>query len=33
LASFVADGHWSAADALRVADLIASTNARRLYRL
>lgn len=33
LASFVADGHWSAADASRVAELIASANARRLYRL
>ncbi|QGN32171.1 amidohydrolase family protein [Microlunatus sp. Gsoil 973] len=33
LASFVDDGHWSLADALRIADLIASTNARRLYRL
>lgn len=33
LASFVADGHWSAADAHRVAGLIASANARRFYRL
>lgn len=33
LASFVADGHWSATDAYRVAELIASANARRLYRL
>jgi uncharacterized protein len=33
LSSFVADGYWSAADAHRVAGLIASGNARRLYRL
>ncbi|MBO0812385.1 MAG: hypothetical protein J2P23_10110, partial [Microlunatus sp.] len=33
LASFVADGSWSAADAHRVAGLIGAANARRLYRL
>jgi predicted TIM-barrel fold metal-dependent hydrolase len=33
LASLVSDGHWSVPDAHRVADLIASTNARRLYQL
>jgi predicted TIM-barrel fold metal-dependent hydrolase len=30
---FVADGAWSAADAARVAQLIGSGNARRVYRL
>jgi uncharacterized protein len=30
---FVADGAWSAADASRVAELIGSGNARRLYQL
>jgi predicted TIM-barrel fold metal-dependent hydrolase len=30
---FVADGAWSAADAQRVAQLIGSANARRVYRL
>jgi uncharacterized protein len=30
---FVADGAWSAADASRVAELIGSGNARRVYRL
>jgi len=33
LASFVTVGQWSVTDAYRVAELIASTNARRLYRL
>ncbi|HEY9291391.1 MAG TPA: amidohydrolase family protein [Microlunatus sp.] len=33
LDSFVSAGDWSAADARRVATLIASDNARRLYRL
>jgi uncharacterized protein len=31
--AFVADGAWSAADADRVADLVGSANARRVYRL
>lgn len=31
LAEFVARGQWSAADAMRVADLIGRDNARRLY--
>ena len=31
--AFVADGAWSAADAGRVADMIGSGNARRVYRL
>ena len=31
--AFVADGAWSAADAARVADMIGSGNARRVYRL
>ena len=31
--TFVADGAWSAADAERVAALIGSANARRVYRL
>ena len=30
---FVADGAWSAADAGRVAELVGSENARRVYRL
>jgi hypothetical protein len=30
---FVADGAWSAADAGRVANLVGSANARRVYRL
>ena len=30
---FVADGAWSASDALRVAELIGSQNAERVYRL
>ncbi|MBO0808466.1 MAG: amidohydrolase, partial [Actinobacteria bacterium] len=30
---FVADGAWPAADAARVAELIGSGNARRVYRL
>ncbi len=30
---FVADGAWTAADAARVAELIGSENARRVYRL
>ena len=33
LNGFVAAGEWSAADALRVAGLIGSENARRVYRL
>jgi uncharacterized protein len=33
LGQFVADGAWSAADARRVAGLIGSGNARRVYRL
>ena len=33
LDDFVAAGDWSASDALRVATLIASENARRLYQL
>ncbi len=33
LGGFVADDEWSAADARRVVDLIASENARRVYRL
>ncbi|MBJ7287829.1 amidohydrolase family protein [Williamsia sp.] len=33
LEGFVADDEWSAADARRVVDLIASENARRVYRL
>jgi predicted TIM-barrel fold metal-dependent hydrolase len=31
--AFVADGAWSAADAARVAEMIGSGNARRVYRL
>ena len=31
--AFVADGAWSAADAERVAGLVGSANARRVYRL
>jgi predicted TIM-barrel fold metal-dependent hydrolase len=31
--AFVADGAWSAADAGRVAELIGSGNASRIYRL
>jgi uncharacterized protein len=31
--SFVADGAWHQADATRVAELIGSGNARRVYRL
>jgi predicted TIM-barrel fold metal-dependent hydrolase len=31
--AFVADGAWSAADAERVADLVGTANARRVYRL
>ncbi len=30
---FVADGAWAAADAERVAELIGSANATRVYRL
>ena len=33
LSGFVDDGDWSAADALRVVDLIARDNAARIYRL
>jgi predicted TIM-barrel fold metal-dependent hydrolase len=33
VSGFVADGEWSAADAMRVVDLIAHANAVRLYRL
>lgn len=33
LGGFVDAGEWSEADAIRVADLIASGNARRIYRL
>jgi uncharacterized protein len=33
IGGFVADGAWTAADAERVADLIGSGNARRVYRL
>ena len=31
--AFVSDGLWSAADAYRVADMIGSANARRVYKL
>jgi uncharacterized protein len=31
--AFVADGAWSAADAERVAELVGTANARRVYRL
>jgi predicted TIM-barrel fold metal-dependent hydrolase len=31
--AFVSDGLWSAADASRVADMIGSANARRVYKL
>jgi len=30
---FVADGAWAASDAARVAEMIGSGNARRVYRL
>jgi uncharacterized protein len=33
LSGFVNDGDWSAADAMRVVDLIAHINAARIYRL
>lgn len=33
LGAFVARGHWSAEDAVRVATLVGRDNARRLYRL
>jgi predicted TIM-barrel fold metal-dependent hydrolase len=33
LRSFVDDGEWSQADAVRVVDLIARDNAARIYRL
>jgi predicted TIM-barrel fold metal-dependent hydrolase len=33
LSGFVDDGDWSAADAMRVVDLIARDNAARVYRL
>ncbi|WP_253870108.1 amidohydrolase family protein [Mycobacterium sp. 1164966.3] len=33
LSGFVADGDWSAADAIRVVDLIAHENAARTYRV
>jgi uncharacterized protein len=33
LSGFVDDGEWSAADAIRVVDLIARHNATRIYRL
>ncbi|WP_424394698.1 amidohydrolase family protein [Mycobacterium sp.] len=33
LSAFVDDGDWSAADAMRVVDLIARDNAARVYRL
>ncbi|WP_231995981.1 amidohydrolase family protein [Mycobacterium sp. 852002-51163_SCH5372311] len=33
LSGFVADGDWSAADAIRVVDLIARDNAARVYRV
>ena len=33
LSGFVDDGDWSAADAMRVVDLIARDNAARIYRL
>ncbi len=33
LSQFVEAGHWSGADALRVVDLIAHENARRVYGL
>lgn len=33
LGAFVDDGEWSAADAVRVVDLIAHRNAQQLYRL
>jgi hypothetical protein len=31
--AFVTDGLWSTADASRVADMIGSGNARRVYKL
>ena len=33
LGGFIARGHWSAEDAVRVATLVGRDNARRLYRL
>jgi hypothetical protein len=33
LGDWVADGEWSQEDALRVAEMIGSGNARRVYRL
>ena len=33
LSGFVDNDDWSAADAIRVADLIARDNANRIYRL
>jgi predicted TIM-barrel fold metal-dependent hydrolase len=33
LSGFVADGEWAAGDAARVASLIGSGNARRVYHL
>lgn len=33
LGGFVADGHWSETDAIRVVDLIARVNAARIYRV
>ncbi len=33
LSGFVDNGDWSAADAMRVVDLIARDNAERIYRL
>jgi hypothetical protein len=33
LSGFVNDGDWTAADAIRVVDLIARDNSARIYRL
>ena len=33
LGEWVADGDWSQADALRVAEMVGAGNARRVYRL
>jgi predicted TIM-barrel fold metal-dependent hydrolase len=33
LGGWVADGDWSHADALRVAEMVGAGNARRVYRL